>query len=111
MALIANNSKRQEKNIQMAKNILASLAALFIVCSGATAQGLAGTVTKVDEANGKIAIEQTQTGTVGASTGGAAEEFKLQDGLVFNALQPGDKIIFTTTEMGGVKTITKLERQ
>jgi Cu/Ag efflux protein CusF len=97
--------------MQIAKNILASVAALFIVCSGATAQSLTGTVIKVDEANGKLAIEQTQTGTVGASTGRAAEEFKVQDGLMFNALQPGDKIIFTTTEMGGVKTITKLERQ
>jgi Cu/Ag efflux protein CusF len=97
--------------MQMAKSILASVAAFFIVCSGATAQSLTGTVTKVDEANGKIAIEQTRTGTVGASTGNAAEEFKVQDGLVFNALQPGDKIIFTTTEMGGVRTITKLERQ
>jgi Cu/Ag efflux protein CusF len=70
-----------------------------------------GTISKVDEANGKIAIQQTQSGTVGANSGAAAEEFKVQDGLVFNAVQPGDKVVFTATEVGGVKTITKLEKQ
>ena len=59
----------------------------------------------------KIAIQQTQTGTIGANSGGAAEEFKVQDGLAFNAFQPGDKVVFTATEIGGAKTITKLEKQ
>jgi Cu/Ag efflux protein CusF len=66
---------------------------------------------KVDELNGKITIQQTQSGTVGANTGGATDDFKVQDGLLFNAVQPGDKVIFTATEIGGVKTITKLEKQ
>ena len=44
-------------------------------------------------------------------TGGASEDFKVQDGLLFNAFQPGDKVVFTATEVGGVKTITKLEKQ
>jgi Cu/Ag efflux protein CusF len=92
------------------KIILAT--AIVVISSGALAQqALTGSVTKVDEANGKIAIQQTQSGTVGTSTGGAAEEFKVQDGLLFNALQPGDKVVFTVTEAGGVKTITKLEKQ
>jgi Cu/Ag efflux protein CusF len=86
--------------------------AIVVISSGAFAQqALTGSVTKVDEANGKIAIQQTQSGTVGTSTGGAAEEFKVQDGLLFNALQPGDKVVFTANEVGGVKTITKLEKQ
>ena len=42
---------------------------------------------------------------------GAAEDFKVQDGLVFNAFQVGDKVVFTATEVGGVKTITKLQKQ
>ena len=49
--------------------------------------------------------------TVGASSGGGAEDLKVQDGLMFNALQPGDKVVFTATEIGGVKTITKLEKR
>jgi Cu/Ag efflux protein CusF len=98
--------------MKIAKAILAGAAAILITSSGAIAQqSLMGTISKVDEANGKIAIQQTQSGTVGANSGAAAEEFKVQDGLVFNAVQPGDKVVFTATEVGGVKTITKLEKQ
>jgi Cu/Ag efflux protein CusF len=97
--------------MKVTRNILAGTAALLAIYSGAAAQSLTGTVSKIDEANGKIAIQQTQTGTVGANSGSAAEEFKVQDGLVFNAFQPGDKVVFTASEVGGVKTITKLEKQ
>jgi Cu/Ag efflux protein CusF len=96
--------------MKIAKIILAT--AIVIVGSEALAQqALTGSVTKVDEANGKITIQQTQSGTVGTSSGAAAEDFKVQDGLLFNAVQPGDKVVFTATEVGGVKTITKLEKQ
>ena len=85
---------------------------LALVSSGALAQqALTGSITKLDESNGKITIQQTQSGTVGANTGGAAEDFKVQDGLIFNAFQLGDKVVFTATDVGGVKTITKLQRQ
>jgi Cu/Ag efflux protein CusF len=95
--------------MKIAKILLAT--AIVIISSGALAQqALTGSITKVDEANGKITIQQTQSGTVG-TTGSAAEDFKVQDGLLFNALQPGDKVVFTATEVGGVKTITKLEKQ
>jgi Cu/Ag efflux protein CusF len=30
---------------------------------------------------------------------------------MFNALKEGDQVVFTATEIGGVKTITKLEKQ
>jgi Cu/Ag efflux protein CusF len=98
--------------MNVAKTILAGAALILVTSSGALAQEkLAGTISKVDEASGKIAIQQTQSGTVGANSGAAAEEFKVQDGLLFNAVQPGDKVVFTVTEVGGVKTITKLEKQ
>ena len=98
--------------MKMTKSILASAMVLAIVISGALAQqSLTGAITKLDESNGKITIQQTQTGTVGANTGGAAEDFKVQDGLIFNAFQVGDKVAFTATDVGGVKTITKLEKQ
>jgi Cu/Ag efflux protein CusF len=96
--------------MKTAKIILAT--AIITINSGALAQqALTGSVTKVDEANGKVTIQQAQSGTVGTATGGAAEDFKVQDGLLFNALKPGDKVVFTATEAGGVKTITKLEKQ
>jgi Cu/Ag efflux protein CusF len=93
-------------------SVFAGAVIILITCSSAFAQqSVTGTISKVDEANGKIAIQQTQSGTVGANPGGAAEEFKVQDGLIFNAVKPGDKVVVTVTEVGGVKTISKLEKQ
>jgi Cu/Ag efflux protein CusF len=98
--------------MNIAKIVLAGIAAVSIGSSGALAQqALTGTISRVDEANGKIAIQQTQSGTVGANTAGAAEDFTVQDGLMFNAFQVGDKVAFTVNEVGGVKTITKLQKQ
>jgi len=98
--------------MKTATAIFAGAALTLLACSGAVAQqSMTGTISKVDEASGKVAIQLTQGGTVGASSGGAAEEFKVQDGLVFNAFKPGDKVTFTVTDTGGVKTITKLEKQ
>jgi Cu/Ag efflux protein CusF len=92
--------------------ILASAGAIALISSGALAQqALTGSITKIDEANGKITIQQTQSGTVGANSAGATDEFKVQDGLLFNAVRAGEKVIFTATEINGVKTITKLQKQ
>jgi Cu/Ag efflux protein CusF len=98
--------------MKIAKIILASAAAVAFMSSAALAQqALTGSITKVDESNGKITIQQTQSGTVGANSGSATDEFKVQDGLLFNAVQAGDKVVFTSTDIGGVKTITKLQKQ
>jgi hypothetical protein len=69
-------------------------------------QKLAGTISKVDEANGKIAIQQTQSGTV-------LNPLLLSGNLklVFNAMQPGDRVVFSVTKVGDIKTITILEKQ
>jgi Cu/Ag efflux protein CusF len=98
--------------MKTAKAIFAGAALVLLACSSAVAQqSMTGTITRVDEANGKVAIQQSQSGTVGAASGGAGEEFKVQDGLVFNAIKPGDKVTFTVTDTGGVKTISKLDKQ
>jgi Cu/Ag efflux protein CusF len=98
--------------MKLAKIIFTGAALTLLTCSAAVAQqSMTGTITRVDEASGKIAIQQTQGGTVGAGSGGAAEEFKVQDGLVFNAVKPGDKVTFTVTDSGGARTITRLEKQ
>jgi Cu/Ag efflux protein CusF len=95
-----------------ALKIISTAIAIVILSMPALAQqALSGSVTKVDEPNGTISIQRDQTGTVGANTAGVSDEFKVQDGLLFNAVQVGDKVVFTAAEMGGVKTITKLEKQ
>ena len=98
--------------MKIAKIILAGTAALTIISSAAFAQqALTGTVTQVDRINRIVVIEQTQSGTTGANNGGAAEEYKAQDSLSLDKLHAGDKVTFSATETGGIKTITKLQNQ
>jgi Cu/Ag efflux protein CusF len=73
-------------------------------------QNVAGTITKIDRLNGTIAIQQTQSGTVGANSG-AAQEFKMQDAKQLEAFHAGDKVNFSASEGGGAKTITQLKKQ
>ena len=98
--------------MKIAKIIFAGTAVFTIIGSAALAQQeKTGMVTKLDRIHGIVAIQQMPTGTVGASTGGAVEEFKAPDGLSLDTLHAGDSITFSTTETGGVKTITKFEKQ
>ena len=98
--------------MKTAKISLAGAAVLTIIGSAALAQqALTGTVTQIDRINRTVAIKQTQSGTVGANTGGAAEEFKAQDGLSLDSLHAGDRVTFSTSETGGTKTITKFQAQ
>ena len=98
--------------MKIAKIILAGTAALTIISSAAFAQqALTGTVTQVDRINRTVGIKQTQSGTIGANTGGAAEEFKAKDGLSLDTLHAGDKVTFSASETGGIKTITEFQTQ
>ncbi|KJC40801.1 signal peptide protein [Bradyrhizobium sp. LTSP885] len=97
--------------MRAAKIALSSLAAASLVISAALAQqSMSGMVTKIDRLTGTIAIQQTQTGTVGAA-GGAVQEYKVPKGQSLEELHAGDKVTFTTTDSSGGKTIDKLERQ
>jgi Cu/Ag efflux protein CusF len=97
--------------MKIAKIVLAGSAALTIVSAAALAQQpLTGRITKLDRITGTVAIQQTQNGTVGANTGGAAEEFKVRDGVSLDPWHAGDRVTFSTTETNGIKTITKLEK-
>ena len=104
--------ENRETAMKIAKIILAGTAILAITGSAALGQqALTGTVTKVDRINHTVAIQQTQSGTVGANPGGTLEEFKAQDGLSLDGLHAGDKVTFSASEAGGVKTITKFQPQ
>ena len=98
--------------MKIAKVILAGAAVLTLIGSAALAQqALTGTVTAIDRINRSVAIKQTQNGTVGANTGGAAEEFKVKDGVSLDDLHAGDRVSFSVSEAGGSKTVTKLQKQ
>jgi Cu/Ag efflux protein CusF len=84
---------------------------LMVTSSVALAQqALTGTVTTIDRISGTIAIQQTQSGTVGANTGGSAQQFKAQE-VLLDTVHVGDKVRFSVSETGGKKTITKIEQQ
>jgi Copper binding periplasmic protein CusF len=92
-----------------AKVILVGAAALISFAASAQ-QELTGMITKVDRINGVVAIQQTQSGTTGANTGGA-EEFKTPQGVSLETLHAGDRVTYSVTETSGVRTITKLQKQ
>ena len=96
--------------MRLAKIILTGSLLTAISSVALAQQALTGMVTTIDRINGTIAIQQTQSGTVGANTGGATEQFKVQDGML-NTLHAGDKVTFSVSEAGGTKTITKLEKR
>jgi hypothetical protein len=96
--------------MRLAKTVLVVFALTAISSVTLAQQTLTGTVTTIDRINGTIAIQQTQSGTVGANGGGATERLKVQDGML-NTLHAGDKVMVSVSETGGTKTITKLEKQ
>jgi Cu/Ag efflux protein CusF len=58
-------------------------------------------------ASGKIGIKLS--GAVGSGDATAPTQFKVQDGLWFNSVKPGDKISFSAQNANGVMTIQKKE--
>jgi Cu/Ag efflux protein CusF len=93
--------------MKIAKIVLAGTA-LTISSAALAQQALTGTITEVDRINGTVAIQQT--GTTGANSGGTTQMYQTQHGLSLDTLHAGDKVTFSATETGGVKTITKLQQ-
>ena len=96
--------------------IMIAVAAIAL-CGSALAQqqGSAGTITGINRLTGTVAITPTQSGTVGSNAPAPepapSEEFKVKDGALLDAVHAGDRVTYTVAETGGVKTITKLDRQ
>jgi hypothetical protein len=96
--------------MRLAKTILVG-SVLTVISSVALAQqALTGTVTTIDRINGTIAIAQTQSGTVGANSGGSAPSFKAPVALLDN-VHVGDRVKVSIAETAGKNTITKIEPQ
>ena len=98
--------------MKTAKIILVGAIAIGICMPATMAQQASeGMITGINRINGTIAIQQPQSGTVGANAAPAAEEFKVQDVSLLQAVHVGDSVTFSIVESGGVKTITKLQKQ
>jgi len=98
--------------MKTAKIVSLGVAAFAVVNSVASAeQARLGVITEINRLNNTIAIRQIQSGTVGANTGGASEQFKMQNGISLDALHAGDRVSFSVTEAGGTKAVSKIDRQ
>ena len=104
--------KAKEETMRPTHFVLVCAGLLTIVMSNAIAQEMRrGTVASIDEPGGSVTILQSPTGTVGSSGATRSGKFAVQDGLLFNALREGDKVMFTSQEINGVNTITKLQKE
>lgn len=95
------------------RQVTTVLAACLVIAISSVAfaqQAVTGTVTTIDRINGTIVIKRTQDGTVGASAGGATEQFKTRGDLL-DTLHAGDRGTFSVSETAGAKTITSFEKQ
>jgi protein-tyrosine-phosphatase len=63
---------------------------------------LEGVVTAVDERNDRITVRLTSDST---------EDFRVQDGLIFNAVHNGDQVEITIESIDGAKTIVGLRKE
>ena len=104
----------QEIAMRLTQTFLAGSLLTLISSVTLAQEALTGTVTMVNRISGTIAIQPAQSGTesatVGANTGGTAEQFKVQAGMLTN-LHAGDRVAFSVSETGGTKTITKIEKR
>jgi Cu/Ag efflux protein CusF len=89
-----------------------SLLALTMSFAAAAEEARRGTVVGLDETTGSITVLHAQDGTVGADNPArSSDRIAVQDGLVFNALREGDKVMFISQEINGVNTIIKLQKE
>ena len=88
---------------------MSAIIAFSLVAAAYAQEAMRGEIVTVDEASGKIGIKLS--GTVGSGDATAPTPFKVQDGLMFNAIKPGDKVSFTVERVDGVMTINKLTKE
>jgi Cu/Ag efflux protein CusF len=97
--------------MKIVQTISACAVTIVLAMSMASAQqAMKGVVTGIDEPAGTISIQQTSSGTVGAS-GAATDSYRVKDGLLFNAVRPGDKVAISVETIDGAKTITRLDKE
>jgi protein-tyrosine-phosphatase len=76
-----------------------------LVSTAPVNEAFRGVVASVDERNDTISVRLQSSPT------GAAQDFRVQDGLVFDAVRFGDKVAFTAESLEGTRTITRLTKE
>ena len=89
--------------------VVSAVVSLGLVSVAFAQEALKGEIATVDEASGKIGIKLS--GAVGSSDITAPTSFKVEDGLLFNAVKPGDNVSFTAERMGKEMIIKSLKKE
>jgi len=93
---------RDEEDIMRALHISLLITALNCA-SAALGQGVQeGQILALNERGGTVTLKLKD---------GSTKEYRLRDGLVFNAVQVGDTIRFTTDQEAGQTVLSKIEKQ
>jgi Cu/Ag efflux protein CusF len=95
--------------MRLTHTIISAIVVLSVANAACAQEALKGEVATVDEASGTISIKLS--GTVGSSDTTTPTAFKVQDGLIFNAVKPGDKVSITAERVGGALTIKQLKKE
>ncbi len=94
----------------MKTSVFVSIGVVLSVSAAFAQQKLTGTLTMIDRPDRNVVIQRAQNGTVGTN-GGEKDLLKVPPEMSLDGVHVGDKVAYTVTEAGGVKTVTKLEKQ
>jgi Cu/Ag efflux protein CusF len=86
----------------------AATIAFLITALPAAAQSVSGTVTKVDEAQGKLTINHGPIQNLDMDS--MTMVFKAGDAAILKGLKAGDKVKFDADRVNGQLTVTKLQK-
>jgi hypothetical protein len=87
-----------------------SIGTVVLASAAVAQQNLTGTLTMIDRPDRNVVIQRSQDGTVGAN-GGVKDTLKVPPEMSLDNVHVGDQVAYTVTDKGGVRTVTKLERQ
>ncbi len=82
--------------VQHIDNLMPALAA-----KGVPQETLQGIITAIDERNDRVSVKLAAENS---------KDFRVQDGLIFNAIHNGDRVEITIENIGGAKTIVGLKK-
>src|ERR1700761_3486112 len=91
--------------MKIATILLAGTLVLGVSGTATAGDSQMGQVTQLNRLTNTISIKRVQTGTVGANTSGAAENFKVKDGLSTRNLHAGPRRSFQAPGNDGVKSL------
>jgi protein-tyrosine-phosphatase len=99
------------KNYDAARDVIArhidDLVPALALAAGSSKQTVRGTVTATDEGSDQITLQLPNDD----SEDFRIESFKIQDGLIFNAIRYGDRIEVTVESIDGARTIVALKKE